>query len=142
MLNRSMVIFFFAYFLVCNGCGGMNMDYGKHIPITDVSSLVKGKTTRSEVEQRFGIPAYTTMMSDGRSMATYSYTKVQTSIAPQSYVPVVGLFAGGSTSTVHTQTLIVTYDKNALIEDYTFSQGGSTGQSQGLNVYTNQNYNP
>jgi hypothetical protein len=139
MLYRSTAVL--CVLLGCSGCVGMDMTSGTPMTSADASSLVKGKTTRTEVEQRLGPPASITMTSDGRTMATYSYYKIQAAVDPKTYIPVVGLFVGGATGTGQTQTLIVTYGKSNRVEDYTYSQGGSTGQSQGwMNTHATPTY--
>jgi len=66
-------------------------------PITDeqLSSLNVGVTTYDQVIATLGRPVTTETSSDGSRAITYSVVK--THVKGATYVPIVGLFAGGAT---------------------------------------------
>jgi outer membrane protein assembly factor BamE (lipoprotein component of BamABCDE complex) len=98
---------------------------GREIAAADVQRIVKGSTTRAQVEAMFGAPAGTGMAPDGGRMAFYSFTasNSQSKVRGESMIPIVGMFyAGGdSTTQVRQQQLQVIYDANGVVKDYEFS---------------------
>jgi outer membrane protein assembly factor BamE (lipoprotein component of BamABCDE complex) len=98
---------------------------GRQIAAADVQRIVKGSTTRAQVEAMFGAPAGTGMAPDGGRMAFYSFTasNSQSKVRGESMIPIVGMFyAGGdSTTQVRQQQLQVIYDASGVVKDYEFS---------------------
>ena len=83
--------------------------------------IVRKESTRADVERAIGSPAFTAMMPDGGRMASYSYSKMDASLSPGSFIPfTAGLFGEGR-ATNRTQQLQVTYDAAGIVKDYEFS---------------------
>lgn len=80
----------FACLLLIGGCATT----GTQVDQSQVKAFTPGITTRAEVEARLGPPTMTQTMPDGGMILTYSYAHAQVRAA--SFIPVVGLFAGGS----------------------------------------------
>jgi len=91
---------------------------GTPIDTAKASQFVKGETTEREVLAALGAPITVTNNSEGERMLAYSHTN--TDVKASTYIPVVGLFTGGATSTV--QYLIVTLDKDGVLKDWQTSE--------------------
>jgi outer membrane protein assembly factor BamE (lipoprotein component of BamABCDE complex) len=92
--------------------------------IMDVSKtdqIQKGKTTKEEARILLGDPNHTTIMPSGEEIWVYSYTRA--TARPTSFIPVVGLFAGGTD--VKGKTISLIFDANGVLK--TTSQGQMKG---------------
>lgn len=72
-------------------------------PITDdqLASLRVGVTTYDEVVTQFGRPVTVETTSDGSRTIIYTVTHARAKVA--TFVPVVGMFAGGAKGSTHVQ---------------------------------------
>ncbi len=66
-------------------------------PAPDPSSFTIGQATVSDVESAYGRPVTDEHDSDGQEVLTYSHTRGHVKAA--TFVPIVGLFAGGAGAT-------------------------------------------
>ncbi len=69
----------------------------------DIAMMKIGGTTYTEIVEKYGKPMQTEMSSDGSRVLVYSVSKTRLKVA--TFVPVVGLFAGGAKADVTTQRL-------------------------------------
>lgn len=92
---------------------------GVQVRQDQVQDFAKGKTTWAEMVQRLGNPTSVGVTSDGTRVATYVYTHVQARAS--SFIPVVGVFAGGADQ--RTNTAIFRFDNDGRLIDYTMSEG-------------------
>jgi outer membrane protein assembly factor BamE (lipoprotein component of BamABCDE complex) len=69
---------------------------GVRVDEAAVSKFQPGKTTYLEVVKSLGAPTTSMLMPDGRRMILYTYAQVRMRAA--SFVPIVGMFAGGADS--------------------------------------------
>ncbi|HDL7170759.1 TPA: hypothetical protein PXN09_000235 [Yersinia enterocolitica] len=81
------------------------------------TKLVKNKTTKSDVVRAFGSPTSVTSRNDGGDI--YLYEMNNGKINPLTYVPVVGFFAGNTTT--ESRTLSITFNKNDTVNTWSFS---------------------
>lgn len=79
-----------------------------------VQSLRRGVTTYDEVRAQMGTPTTDTVLSDGRREITYIHAT--TSVAPLTFVPIVGIFFSGTRSNM--QTLYLTFAPNDVLENH------------------------
>jgi len=88
--------------------------------ITDdqLATLKVGSTTLADVEAKFGHPMTVEKSSDGSETLTYTTTK--THIKGASFVPIMGLFAGGSKADVTTDRF--DFDKDGVLTKVWSSQ--------------------
>ena len=100
---------------------------GTQVKESQLQEFKKGKTTLQEVTAQLGTPNTNIAMSDGSRMACYIYAKA--SARPESFIPYVGAFVGG-TDTV-SNTVCMTFDKNEKLQSYTASSSQS-GSGYGL----------
>jgi outer membrane protein assembly factor BamE (lipoprotein component of BamABCDE complex) len=96
--------------ILLSGC----ISTGTKVNDKSVSSFVKGETSASDVRIALGEPEGITFNSEGEQTFTYSF--IDTDVKAATYIPIVGLFAGGATSKV--ESLIVTFDKNGILKDW------------------------
>lgn len=93
--------------LALTGCASV----GTPIDKARVAEAVRGKTTYAEVIAQFGKPTVVTTSDTGEKTAIYSYSHAQ--VRGASFIPIVGLFAGGVDSTG--DSVIFTFDKNDVL---------------------------
>ncbi len=79
-----------------------------------MASFQRGHTTYDEVVAQIGQPTALSVTADGARVAGWAYTRVTTRAA--SYVPVVGLFAGGADAHTHSVTLRFAPDGAGLLK--------------------------
>lgn len=114
------------------GCASPTVTYGSGpLLATDVDKIVKGKTTKADILRTFGQPeSMTRNPQDGSEMLSYNYIKSTSTVKPQSYIPVVGMFAGGLDTNGTGQSLTVTVSKNGIVKDYNYSEHLTTTNHQ------------
>jgi len=124
--KAALLLFIITGFVA--GCASVS--HGTKIDKDKVSQIKKGVTTKAEVELLLGHPAHTSMAGDGRRMMTYNFTEASST----QYIPVVGLFAGGSST--HTQSLQIMITKSGVVEDYEYSDNSQNTEGGILNSKT------
>ncbi|MDR1691691.1 MAG: hypothetical protein LBR35_02525 [Rickettsiales bacterium] len=88
------------------------------------SKIIKGQTTQNEIISLFGSPNIITKNSDGHEVWTYSKQSSDKSAQSSSFGAGIPLFIGyGSASSSSSKTitnfdLIITFDKNDVVKDY------------------------
>ncbi|EGX99985.1 hypothetical protein AZA_56424 [Nitrospirillum viridazoti Y2] len=87
---------------------------GTKVTADQMATLEKGKSTYTEVVSRLGQPTAVSTMANGGKVAVYSFTTASADAA--SYIPVVGLFAGGATA--HGSTVTMTFNAAGVLADY------------------------
>jgi outer membrane protein assembly factor BamE (lipoprotein component of BamABCDE complex) len=116
------------------GCITRNpeMTSGTFIEPAKVSQIVKGKTTRAEIEALFGKPDMTSMLPDGRRVVSYNYSssrfEVNSGYVLKAAFTASGALAKGKT---HTQGLQIYVSKEGVVEDFEFSDNSRDIQSFG-----------
>lgn len=103
---------------------------GVRIQPDQLQSLKVGETTYQEVISRFGTPTTNIVNSNGNRMVSYSYVHVQT--RPETFIPVVGMMAGGADT--RGNTVIFTFGSDGKLASYTASDinvGATTGAAAG-----------
>lgn len=101
---------------------------GKPVTAEDVAQFKVGTATAGDVEAKLGKPQTVAHNSDGSEVFTYLATS--TKVKGATFIPYVGLFAGGATSQVHTATF--TFD-----EAGTLKSTSSTDTSTSCNAFGN-----
>jgi hypothetical protein len=97
-------------------------------PITTqiVAGFQKGVTTEAEVVAALGKPISATSSMDGRII---SYASINTSIRGATFVPVVGLFAGGSDMKINSATF--SFDASGRLTNYHLSDTAYSANTLG-----------
>jgi outer membrane protein assembly factor BamE (lipoprotein component of BamABCDE complex) len=102
----------FLLFLVTMVAGCFSMGNKQIMDSSRTSQIQEGKTTKSEVMGLLGEPNHTQPMPNGEEMWTYTYHKSTT--RPTTFIPVVGLFAGGAD--MKSKTLSLTFDGDGVLK--------------------------
>ena len=105
-----LVVFAVLSFLL-QSCGG---SYGKKVNEADVLKIEPGKTTKEQVVQYLGQPASKTTTSNGCEIWTYIHGS--TKVRPETYIPIVGAFAGGADTA--SESFIVNFSQDGKVKDY------------------------
>lgn len=109
--------------LAVTGC----VSTGTKVTQQEASAFEVGKTTEAQVIAAFGPPNQTSTLTDGTRIDIYMHISAHANAA--SFIPVVGLFAGGAKSTNDTVTFTFTPD---LLLKSTATSSGSTSVNTGL----------
>lgn len=108
-MNRAILVL--ASLLTFAGCASV----GQKIDPASVEKIHKGQTTRSEVIALLGPPMSSTVTSEGKEILMWIYA--HSSARGASYIPVVGLFAGGVNANSESVQVVIGTDK--LVENFT-----------------------
>lgn len=84
-----------------------------------IGQLRKGVTTQNQVFNLFGEPQIRTKTDEGTEKWEYAYT--YTELKGATFIPFVGLFAGGANADVN--TLEIEFDKQNVIKGLTTGKG-------------------
>lgn len=102
-------------FLIAAGLVGILagcVSSGTKVTQAQVSAYQVGKTTEAEVIAALGAPNSASVLSDGSRIDVYMHTSAHANAA--SYVPIVGLFAGGAKG--DSETAVFTFSPNGILK--------------------------
>ena len=102
------------FFLV--GCASS----GVKVSQDAVDKLQRGKTTYADVIQSLGRPTGSGTMPDGSRYVSYHYFSAQA--RPETFIPIVGVFAGGADT--ESSSVMIFFDKDGVIKNFTSNQSG------------------
>lgn len=100
---------------------------GVEVKPSQVAQFKRGVTTEQDVAQALGQPTNLTVAADGGQIWIYSYASMQ--MRPTTFIPIVGLFAGGADT--HQSMAMLRFGPDGKLIDYTSSSGG-VGAASGL----------
>lgn len=104
------------------------MSVGNKINHEYANNIQKGVTTEQEVLTNMGPPMSTAINSDGLKILTYMHVK--TDVHGATFIPIVGMFAGGADST--TTTVVIQIDnETGIVKDWTYSTATATSKNGG-----------
>lgn len=111
MLTLALMVGLFA------GCAsvGRKLDQGA------VDRIKKGETTRNEVLKWLGSPDQIMRMGNGDVIFQYMY--VRATAKPETYIPIVGAFAGGAN--IQNQMVMVTFGPDGVVKDIISTYGAT-----------------
>lgn len=104
-----------------NGCATSHYTTGRDFPSANVSSIVKGKTTASELQTLFGQPFAKSPVNETDEKWVYTYTNGSTHA--QSYVVSMQITTKGVQKTL--DVLI----RSGVVINYTFTDGPLPGST-------------
>ncbi len=93
--------------LVLSGC----TESGTNVTAAQAAQFVPGKTTEADVTNKLGQPDSTLTADNGHTSFTYAH--LTNADNPVGFVPIVGIFAGGGTSSNNRVTF--TFDQNGVL---------------------------
>lgn len=120
--------------LLLSGCITRNpeMTSGSLIEPAKVTRIVKGTTTRAEIEALFGKPDMTSMLPDGRRVITYNYSSTRMNVNSGDVLRAAFTASGTlAKGTTHTQNLQIYVSKDGVVEDFEFTDNMRDIQSFG-----------
>jgi outer membrane protein assembly factor BamE (lipoprotein component of BamABCDE complex) len=110
---------FIAMFMaaaVLAGCASSGNQVLKGETAETVSTkITKGVSTKDNVRKAYGDPTNTSFTDGGNEIWTYNYAHATATAV--SYVPIVGLFAGGAD--VDKKQLVILFDKAGVVSNFT-----------------------
>jgi len=95
------------------------MSSGTKVTATEASQFKVGTTTEQQVIAALGQPEQSETQTDGTKVETYTHTAAHATAA--SYVPIVGLFAGGAKGA--TQSVTFTFNPHGVLKSESSSHG-------------------
>jgi outer membrane protein assembly factor BamE (lipoprotein component of BamABCDE complex) len=112
--------------LTISGCAvkSGNENLGKYEKQELNQRIVKGVTTKTEVQQLLGDPDKTDLES---GMEKWTYTHVRKDAKAVNYIPVVSMFVAGTNDTI--KTLVVLFDEKDVVKNYINSD--AKGETKG-----------
>lgn len=100
---------------------------GVQVKPEQTAKLQKGKTTYAEAVQALGKPTTVSTASDGTLIAVYNY--VESQARPESFIPIVGAFAGGADSRIN--MVMLTFGPDGVLKDWHATET-NTGTGYGV----------
>ncbi|EAM7874115.1 TPA: hypothetical protein ACW4ZU_004790 [Salmonella enterica subsp. enterica serovar Schwarzengrund] len=120
-----MIFLFLTITFLLSGCSSTgNQSLRNETSQSLQSKIVKNKTTKSEITSALGEPDTRTTLDSGNE--SWRYFMVNNQINASSFIPIVGLFTGGSQS--QARTLDIDF-KGDIVSQWSFSENNSTTQS-------------
>lgn len=113
-----------ALVLTISGCISTT---GAKVEPDQLVGFEKGVTTEADIVKKLGRPAVSTASSDGSKVLTYAFSNYK--VRGATFIPIVGLFAGGTDMQMRTTTFIMGTDGTM-----TSHQSSDTNMSTGPGV--------
>lgn len=107
-------------YLIATGLAGILagcVSSGTKVTQEQISAFEVGKTTEAEVIARLGAPNGTSIATDGSKSDVYMHISAHANGA--SYIPIVGLFAGGAKS--DSDTAVFNFGPNRVLKSMSSS---------------------
>ena len=123
--------FFRASILVLALAVGGCASTGVRVTDDQVAQFKEGQTTQQEVIAALGQPTTTMRNSDGTTMIMYTYAEARTRAS--TFIPIVGIFAGGVDS--RSSNVMLTFDQDGILKS-TSSSASEYGTTSGITVDT------
>lgn len=112
---------------------------GQQFDDRSVKHIRNDKTTRAEVVQMFGQPPSRSSTGGGKETWVYHYSEAKGHATAITYVPIVGLFAGGGKGTSNLQTLTIQFTGDVVSAcTYGKTSYSGTTSAMGLSSATDQ----
>jgi outer membrane protein assembly factor BamE (lipoprotein component of BamABCDE complex) len=86
---------------------------GRKLDTAQIDKIKKGETTREQVTQLIGAPDSMSPTADGGAVFMYMHMQVKPKAA--SFIPIVGLAAGGAD--MKNQQVMVTFGPDGIVKD-------------------------
>lgn len=115
IMNTKLLSFAVIGALLLSGCAATagNQKLGSMEKSQLNTSIVKGKSTKKDVEALLGETDKVAPTKDGGEIWTYSFARA--SMKPAGYIPLVNLFYSGTNNT--TKIVVVEFDANSVVKE-------------------------
>ncbi|EBE4782480.1 hypothetical protein FHK17_24540 [Salmonella enterica] len=128
-MNRFITSSFFIIVFLLSGCSTSGNQNLKNETLQSLQSkIIKNKTTKTELLSKLGEPDTRTTLDDGNEQWKYFMSNNQFSAT--TFIPVVGLFTGGSQT--QSKTLEIDF-KGETVSKWTFSSDNNNTKTGILN---------
>lgn len=109
--------------IVLSGCASTagNQSIKNETQQSIASKILKGRTTKEDIQKQFGEPTRKTVVDTNEDMWFYSI--MNSNMSAMSYIPIVGLFSNGTDMKSKSLTITFTGDK---VENWTFSESNDS----------------
>ncbi|HHE3530049.1 TPA: hypothetical protein ACPDQB_001220 [Yersinia enterocolitica] len=128
MNNFVVTSFIIAIFLISGCSTSGNQNLRKETPQSLQSKIIKNKTTKTDIMTKLGEPDTRTTLDDGNEQWRYFMSNNQFNAS--TFIPVVGLFTGGSQT--QSKTLEIDF-KGETVSRWTFSSDNNNSKTGILN---------
>ena len=129
LMNRFMISVFFISSLLISGCSTSgNQNLKNETPQSLQSKIIKNKTTKTELLTKLGEPDTRTTLDDGNEQ--WRYFMYNNQFNETTFIPVVGLFTGGSQT--QSKTLEIDF-KGEVVNKWTFSTDNNNTKTGVIN---------
>jgi outer membrane protein assembly factor BamE (lipoprotein component of BamABCDE complex) len=109
-------VWLIAAVLLVSGCASAGNEKVRTETMDTVGAKVtKGVTTKDQVKGLYGEPSSVSLTDAGSEVWKYEYAHATATAV--SFVPVVGMFAGGAN--VNKNEVVFIFDKNNVMQNYT-----------------------
>lgn len=128
-MNRFITSSFFIIVFLLSGCSKSgNQNLKNETPQSLQSKIIKNKTTKTELLTKLGEPDSRTTLNDGNEQ--WKYFMSNNHFSATTFIPVVGLFTGGSQT--QSKTLEIDF-KGETVSKWTFSSDNNNTKTGILN---------
>lgn len=128
-MNKIIVTSFFIAIFSISGCSTSgNQNLKNETPQSLQSKIIKNKTTKTELLTKLGEPDTRTTLDDGNEQ--WRYFMYNNQFNATTFIPVVGLFTGGSQT--QSKTLEIDF-KGGIVSKWTFSTDNNNTKTGVLN---------
>jgi hypothetical protein len=113
---------FFILFVLTTGCATVQPPQKSNLTAGMVKTkIIKGQTTQNEIIETFGAPNIITKAKSGNEVWTYDKVSIETS-SSEGYgtIIIVGIGSGRSSASTRTFTLMIEFDDNDIVKDYSY----------------------
>lgn len=86
-----------------------NLTSGNKLDTNSIRTIRTGKTTKADMVRVFGQPPTRMTRDKGTEIWVYSHTKAKNHTNAATFIPIVGLFAGGGKLTTDSESLTVEF---------------------------------
>jgi len=121
---KKYIVFLALVPLVFGCASGGNEKVRSETMDSVAAKVTKGATTKEQIKTLYGEPSHVTLTDGGNEVWTYQYAHATATAV--SYVPIVGIFAGGSD-----------INKNNIMQNYTVHSSQSTVHRGGKDLNDN-----
>ncbi|HDL6696475.1 TPA: hypothetical protein PXJ63_000580 [Yersinia enterocolitica] len=128
-MNKFIIVSFFIAIFLVSGCSTSGNQKIKNETAQSLQSkIIKNKTTKTDIITKLGEPDTRTTLDDGNEQWRYFMSNNQFNAA--TFIPVVGLFTGGSQT--QSKTLEIGF-KGETVSRWTFSSDNNNSKTGILN---------
>ena len=112
------------------GCASTTI--GNKFDESQINKIKTGASTKENVLSLMGEPSSKSSSSNGTSIWSYQFTAIAVAARPLEFVPIVSIFAGGTTTSSSTQVLTATFNKSGIVTSCMYRTSSSQGSHDSL----------